>query len=420
MAQVNVVATLNGIFKKRYAKVVKYAMPDGAILIRRLPFDSSKAIGADYNAPVTLQHENGFTFGRPGSGAFTIKNPVASETRNALVDGYQIALQAEIDYESAAKASEKGEKAIANSVRHVIRNVTESHKVMLEIQAFWGQADIGVVESAVAGASGTVTITPATWAPGIWAGREGMRIDVLNAALSAEDDSAMVVTGVNFVTRTITFDNVAAGVGAGDRLFFEDAVTDSTTTGTVPLFFENLGIHAALTAASPFGISTTEFGLWDSPFVDAGAGLLDMDHYNEIAARIAEKGGIGRLLSIVSSLTFGDLIGDQAALRRYDEEGSTARYRTGASAITFYTGNGEIAIEPSIYMKRGFSHVLNMRTWSRTGAQDMSFSSPFSSEAFHVFEGKIGAFTRSYSNVSMFSDALGQNGYIQNIVNSSN
>lgn len=416
MAQTNIVSTLNGIFKKRYARRVRYAQPEGTILIRRLPFDSSKAIGADYNAPVTLAHENGFTKGAPGAGAFTIKDPVASTTENATIDGFQIALQAEIDYEAAVKASSKGEKAVANAVKHVVRNCTESHKVMLEIDAFYGQSDWGVVESAVSGAAGTIVITPATWSPGIWAGREGMRIDVLDSTLANEDDSAMVVTAVNFETRTITFDNVATAVGAGDRLFFEDAVT----AGTAPSFAENVGIHKALNdSGTIFGISKASFSLWTSPSVNAGGGLLDFDHTTQAAARVAEKGGIGRLLQLVSSLTFADLIGDQAALRRYDEDGSTSRYRTGAKAITFYTGNGEVMVEPSIYVKRGFSYLLNMRCWSRTGGQDMSFSSPFSTEAFHVFEGKVGAFLRSYSNVSVFCDALAQNAIITGIVNSS-
>ena len=87
--------------------------------------------------------------------------------------------------------------------------------------------------------------------------------------------------------------------------------------------------------------------------------------------------------------------------------------------MNFFTVNGEVMVEPSIYVKRGFSYLLNMRCWSRTGAQDMSFSSPFSTEAFHVFEGKIGAFIRSYSNVSVFCDALAQNATITGIVNSS-
>lgn len=411
----NTVATANGLFKKKYAPKVKDAVPQDCKLCRRLPFDESKSVGDDYNAPVLLALENGFTRAAPGADPVTVKDAIASTTKNASPTPYQVALQAVVNFESASKASRKGEKAIESMVKHVVKATTKSHKCLLEADAWYGQADWGVVESAVSGASGTITITAATWSPGIWAGREGMKIDVLDATLANEIDSAMKITAINFATRTITFDNVDASVIAGHRLFLEDSVT----AGGTPSWSEALGVHAALNnTGSIYGIDSDAFTLWDAPTIPAGGQPLEFDHTQALSSRIMEKGGMGKLTQFVAAISFADLVGDQAALRSYDEDGSTSRYRTGAKAITFYTGNGEVEIEPSIFVKQGFSYMLNLRTWSRLGSQDMSYSSPFSTEAFHVFEQKLASFVRSYSNLTPFCNQLAANGTISGIINS--
>ena len=415
MADTIDVAQLNGVFKKRYAKNVVYVVPEDVQLIREFGFDDSNKFGEDWNEPVSLTLENGFTFVAAGTtGNPDINLPVASSTKNANVDSPQIFLQSAINYEAASRAMQKGEAAIARAIEHVIRNNTQSHRNWQEVQTFHGQTDLGVVESAVSGAGGTVTITKATWAPGIWAGREGLIIDILHAALSSVIDNDMTITAINFATRTITFDDVATTVAAGHRLFARDCCN----AGTAPTFKEPLGVQKALAGSgSIYGISTTAFTLWQAGSVAAG-GVLDFDHSTEAVARVAEKGGTGLLRQYVNPHSFNDLIGDQAALRSYDEDGSTSQYRTGARAIRFYTGNGEVAVIPTIYMKRGFSFVLNTRNWKRKGSQDFSFSSPFSTEAFHVFESKGGAFARSFSSTTPFCRSLAQNALITGIVDS--
>ncbi len=413
MAIANDVDQLNGVFKKRYAKDVVYAVPDGTILIKEMPFDEGNALGDDWNEPVSLTHENGFTFvAAAAANSPSINDPIAGTTKNANVNSPQIYLQSEVNYDAAARAIQKGERAIVRAISHVIRNNTESHRAWQEVQSFHGQLDLGVVET---NAANVITITKATWAPGIWAGREGMKIDALNSTLASELDADMIITVINFATRQITFDAVDAGVVAGSRLFAKDAAI----FGAPATFREPLGVHAALSASGTvYGISKTSFTLWTPGAVAAGSNPLDFDHSTEAVARVAEKGGMGMLDQFVNPHSFNDLIGDQAALRQYDEDGSTSMYRTGARAIRFYTGNGEVAVRPSIYVKRGFSYVINKRRWKRKGSQDFSFSSPFSTEAFHVYEAKGGAFARSFSSTTPFCQALGQNALISGIVDS--
>ena len=414
MGIANDIAALNGVYRKRYARDVAMAIPDGTILLDEFGFDSANALGEDWNEPVSLTSENGFTLVEAeGANSPLINEPIAGTTKNANVNSPQIYLQSEVNYEAASRAMRKGEAAIVRAINHVIRNNTESHRRCQESQIFHGQVDLGVVESST---STTIVISKATWAPGPWAGREGLLIDVQDATLANELDQDISITSINFSTRTLTCDAVNNGaVIAGTRVFMKDACI----AGSPATFREPVGIHAALTATSSvYGINPSTYTLWDAGSVSASSDTLDFDHSTEAVARVAEKGGMGLLLQIVNPHSFNDLIGDQAALRSYDEDGSTAMYRTGARAIRFFTGNGEVSVRPSIYQKRGFAFVLDGKCWSRKGSQDFSFSSPFSTEAFHVYEAKGGAFARSFSSTTPFCRLLARNALISGIVDS--
>jgi len=415
MAATNVVTTMEGIFKKRYADRVKYAYPNGIQITKDIPFDSSKMPGADFNQPVVLQHENGFTLAGPDAGAFELKAAVVGVSKNALIEGYQIVLNSEIDYEATAKASTAGERAFVRATKHVVRNMTDSHRKMLEVQALYGRSDIGVIAT---DSVATQKISAATWAPGIWSGMEAARVDLLTSNLATERSGGPFegapVVSIDLTARTVTFSAEVTDAAAGDRFFFEDAVTAGTT------YHENMGIHTALTTSGAvFGVNNSTYNLWKPASVGAGSGQLLFDHVQEIAARVAEKGGIdGRLRLYVSNLTWIDLLGDQAALRRYDGDGSTSKYQTGAEAICFWTATGKVEIVPSIYVKRGFAYLLDLNSWTRTGAQDFAFGDPTDGKVFHRLEAKAGTNMRSYSNVAVFCESLGRNGIITGIVNS--
>lgn len=416
MAVTNIVSTMEGIFKKRYAPRVKYAYPSGITFTKDIPFDTSKMPGDDYNQPVVLQHENGFTLAAPDSNAFNILDPVVGVSKNATIKGFQIVLSSELNYEAAAKASSAGDRAFVRATKHVVKNMTDSHRKMLEIQCIYGQQDIGVVAT---DSAATQVISAATWAPGIYAGLEGARLDIADSTLSNERSANgfpnEVIASIDLTARKVVFDSNPDST-VGDRLFFEDAVV----VGTAPTFTENLGIHKALsTSGSVFGISNTDFNLWKPAAISAGSGQLLFDHVQEASARIAEKGGDGNVKLYVSNLTWIDLLGDQAALRRYDGDGSTSKYQTGAEAICFWTATGRVDIVPSIYVKRGFAYMLDLDAWIRTGAQDFAFGDPIDNQVFHRLESKAGADMRSYSNVAVFCESLGRNALISSIVNSS-
>ena len=416
MATAHSTGTLEGIFKRVYDNKVRFIYPNGVRVIKDVPFrGGDKRPGESFNAAITLVFENGFTYLAPGAPIQQLQPAAVGETKRAAVDGFQVILRSQVDYETIAKASTAGPRAFVQSTKHIVTNMANSFRKRQEIEAIYGQADLGVVQSVPA--ADTIQITAASWAPGIWAGAEQAVVDILNTGLTAVDDAAITVLSVDFTLRRIQFTNpLAVAVGAGDRIFWVGAVITP-----FPTHQSAIGIHEILaqTTGTLFNIDVAAFTLWRANETDAGGSALDMDHIQEAVARIVEKGGgEGRLCLYVSTATWVDLIGDLAALRRFQRGDGNARYEAGAEAITFWTQSGPVEIKPSIFIKGGFAYLLDLGAWSRIGAQDFAFGDPAERQVFHRLEEKNGYDARAYANQSVFCDAVGHNTLIINIVNS--
>ena len=416
MATAHSTSTLEGIFKRVYDNKVRFIYPNGVRVIKDIPFrGGDKRPGESFNAAITLVFENGFTYLAPAAPIQTLQPAAVGETKRASVDGFQVILRSQVDYETIAKASTAGPRAFVQSTKHIVTNMANSFRKRQEIETLYGQADLGVVQSIPA--ADTIQITAESWAPGIWAGAEQAVVDILNAGLTAIDDATITVLTVDFTLRRIQFTAALAGaVGAGDRVFWVGAVI-----APLPTHQSAIGIHQilSLTTGTLFNIDVAAFTLWRANSVDAGGSALDMDHIQEAVARIVEKGGgEGRLCLYVSTATWVDLIGDLAALRRFQRADGNARYEAGAEAITFWTQSGPVEIKPSIFVKGGFAYLLDLGAWTRIGAQDFAFGDPAERQVFHRLEEKNGYDARAYANQSVFCDAVGHNTIITNIVNS--
>lgn len=416
MATANTTATLEGIFKRVYDNKVRFIYPNGVRLIKDVPFrGGDKRPGESFNAAITLVFENGFTYLAPGAGVVTLQPAAVGETKRSAVDGFQVILRSQVDYESIAKASTAGPRAFVQSTKHIVTNMANSFRKRQEIEALYGQDGLGVVESVPA--ADTIQLTAESWAPGIWAGAEQAVVDILNTGLTAIDDAGITILSLDFTLRRIQFTAALAGaVGAGDRVFWVGAVAVGPTTHS-----SAIGMHQILAATTGtlFNIDVAAYTLWRANAVDASGSALDMDHIQEAVARIVEKGGgEGRLCLYVSTATWVDLIGDLAALRRFQRADGNARYEAGAEAITFWTQSGPVEIKPSIFVKGGFAYLVDLGAWSRIGAQDFAFGDPAERQVFHRLEEKSGYDARAYANQSIFCDAIGHNTLISGIVNS--
>ena len=398
MATANTTTTLEGIFKRVYDNKVRFIYPNGVRVIKDVPFrGGDKRPGESFNAAITLVFENGMTYLAPGAGVVTLLAAAVGETKRANVDGFQMILRSQVDYEAIAKATTAGPRAFVQSTKHIVANMANSFRKRQEIEAIYGQHGLGEVASIAA--APTYTIKDSDWAPGIWAGSEGAEIEMFSNDLTAlRAGGPFTVVSVDFDNKTVTLSGTPTADAINDRFFWRGA----TTAG--PTFSSAIGIHNILTqnTGTLFGIDTALFTLWNGNEVSAGSTALTMDVIQEAAAKIVEKGGgEGRLCLYVSNLTWVDLIGDLAALRRFTSADGDARYTAGAEAITFFTQSGPVEIKPSIFVKGGFAYLLDLGSWSRIGAQDFAFGDPAERQVFHRLEEKSGYDARAYGNQSI-------------------
>jgi hypothetical protein len=168
-----------------------------------------------------------------------------------------------------------------------------------------------------------------------------------------------------------------------------------------------------------FNIDVGTYNLFRGNSYDALSGALSFNKLNNAVARAVEKGLDGKVLSLVNPRAWANMLSDQAALRRYDDSYNKAEAEMGSSGIKFHSQNGEIEIEPSIYVKEGYSYVLAMDEWMRVGSTDMTFKRPGQGEEFfRDLENAAGYELRAYSDQAIFCSAPGRNVIVINIVNS--
>lgn len=152
---------------------------------------------------------------------------------------------------------------------------------------------------------------------------------------------------------------------------------------------------------------------------DALSGALSFTKLNLAASRAVEKGLDGRLLALVNPRGWANMLSDQAALRKYDQSYSTSKLDNGSQSLLFFSQNGEIEIEPSIYVKQGYAYLISLEDFFRVGSTDMTFKRPGQGEEFfRDLENSAAYELRLYSDQALFCMAPGRNSIIINIVNS--
>ena len=409
MAAVNTVDSLNGLFKRRYAPRLERLIPEEFVLQNEISFNKAKKLGSTFHQPVVLQREHGATYAASGDGAFTLDAAVAGQLQDAQVQGSQLVMRAAIDYESLAKGDGAGEHSFEDSNSLLLENLLMSVKHRLEIALWYGQDELGTVASV----AGTVlTITTAEWAPGIWSGMEGAKLEIFNAAGTTQRTGVATITAINIATREVTLDALPTGTVATDRVFFKTSHTTSAEK-------DMAGIHKILTnTGSLFGISAATYSLWASNTKSAASANLDFEVVQDAVALAMGKGFKGAAELYVSTATWAKMMNDEAALRRHGDPNKSSNYERGAESITFYTQAGVVRIISSICVKEGYAYLLQAKNWTRIGATDITFKVPGRGGDFYrQLDDQAGIEIRCYYHQAIFSKAPGKACLITDIVN---
>lgn len=409
MSTANTFTSLNANFKEAYADKLELLIPDGVKAINRIKFSSrDKQPGNKYHQPVILGGEHGVTFASSDEDAFNLNPAVAGVIKDATVKGNPLVMRSLLGYVAASRAALGGNKAFMDATKFLVANMLRSMAKKLEIEMFYGQMGYAVVDSV---STNTITIQTPEWAPGIWAGSEGMPIEIRDTA-GTTSRGEFTVTSVNMDTRVVTLNANAATAGVAST----DVVWHKSAYGN-----EFPGIHKILTQSSGtlFDISVSTYSLFRGNSYSAGSAALSFTKLNQAAARAVEKGLESRLLAFVNPRGWANMLSDQAALRKYDSSYSVEKLQNGSRSILFHSQNGEIEIEPSIYVKEGYAYLLSLDDWMRVGSTDMTFKRPGQGEEFfRDLENSAAYELRLYTDQAVFCSAPGRSVVVTSITNS--
>jgi len=355
----------------------------------------------------------------PNGNQTSLQTAIAGATAEASVKGCEMILRGRIGI-AAISRSVNDKASYGRATKHVIKNLLISSYKKHEQMLFYGQSGLAVVESVV---GQVVKVTVDSFAPGIWAGAEGMKIDFYDSLdpLVGTQQGAVTtgysISSVNIRTRELTVVGSLTGVAAGDFILEFGAFSN-----------EFLGLEAMLkeSAGNVFGISTANYSLWRGNVYDlvadggeASPAPLSFKHISMAIADAVSKGLEGKLDCFVNPKTWADLLNEQTALRSFDSSYSVKKYENGSQAIQFYSQNGLIEIHSSTYVKQSLAFLLDLSCFTRVGSSDITFNLPGTNEEFMVKLQEHNAIEyRTYCDVALFCDAIGHNILISSIKNS--
>jgi hypothetical protein len=404
----NTVGNLNGFFKEVYAEKLHELIPEALKLVNLIKFVSKDKQGGNlYHQPVILGMEHGVTFASSDDDAFNLNPAVAGVIKDAQVRGNPMVMRSLLGYVAASRSA-GGKNAFMDATKYLVANMLRSMSKKLEIHLLYGQKGYGAIDTGgVSGAA--ITIATAEWAPGIWAGAEGMPIEIVDAAGSTSRGE-FTIASVNMDTRVITLTTSAgaAGAVATDVIYHKGAFGN-----------EFAGIHKILeNTGTLFNINAGTYNLWKGNSY-AVAGALSFAKLSKAISRAVEKGLDSKVTVFVNPRGWSDLLQDQASLRQYDQSYSPVQLEQGSKSLKFFSQNGDMEIVPSIYVKEGYAYALCMEEWMRIGSSDITFKRPGqgADEFFRDLENSAAYELRLYTDQCVFCMSPGKNVLLTGVIN---
>lgn len=371
---------LNGLFKMAYADNIENLIPDESILTRAIKFKGRDyLLGNQYNQPVIVRSEQGFTYSRPNNGTFNLNPASSMKTQNAIVDGFIILEQSGISYEAVARSDNVN--SFRNAVDLVMGDAMESFGRRLEISLLYGQSPtgLGALASAtnVTTTTTTLAFTTGQWSAGLWTPLEGATLDVYNSSGVALNTAGPVtVASIDVVNKTITISAAtgditaidAGGAVTGGFVRFYSAGTNGADEAIgLDKIFLNTGVL--------FGIDAATYSLWKANTYAVG-GALTLAKIQAAVATAAARGLSEDVNIYVNPSVWQELSTEQVAYRMLDSSYSKSKATNGFEALEFFSQNGKLTVMAHKYVKEGEAFMFPTDRAIRIGSTDVSFNIP--------------------------------------------
>lgn len=369
---------LIGLFKNVYSKLgLVEATPSWCVVQDRWEFEEAEPTGDLYVFAVAVQKEGGFTYAPTGTtngGAQNMNAVVSGAILRAQVEGYGIYLRSRLSYDAAARAAKAGKQAFAQAYGALLKNMKESHQFRLECSLLYGRDGLGKVNT---NTSGALVLFESDFADGIWAA--GLKDSILEAwdgvgATQTQHNGDLTITSVAISTFTVNVSGTSSSVVQNDILYFKGSRTATA-------YNECAGLYRILTNNTTlFNIDASVYDSWHAQSFAVG-GQVSLTAIMKAAA-LCIAYGLEDAVLLINPTRFAQLASDEAALRRYEDDGVKAK--RGPKSISFSMGNVDIEIVSHPLVKRGHSMLLPSDQVHRIGATDVTMSLPGSDEPLHV------------------------------------
>lgn len=381
MASINTKSTLDTMFKYKVSKNVNNLVPSHSIVQKMIPkLSEAERTGRKFLCPVALTLENGVTYG--DGTAFTYKDDVAAVYEEIELDSNPIVLKSRVSLAAANRMANKESTFITHmSLRS--GNMKESLMKRYELECLYGKTGLGKIGTVTtSGSNEVIVFTDATWAPGIWGGMEGSKLEARNGATLISNAADFVLVAVNAEDKSIEVSGDSGDLGdlaAGHDIYFAGAYANS---------FE--GIDAQLTnTGSLFGIDASTYNLWKANSYAVG-GALTMSKVLKGVAKAVGKGGLSEdTVLMVSAVTYEGLNSDLSALREFDSSYSTDKGENGFQSIAYRGQAGKVKIVAHPFVKEGEAFLVPEKGIKRVGATEIQFGFG-DGEYFEKLEGSAG------------------------------
>lgn len=377
------IANLNGLFFEKYSDKIETLYSTNTILKDDIAFVASqKSPGGNYNQPVIMQPEQGFTYAAPNAagGPLAMNSAISMVMTNAQVAPYQMAARWVLDYESAHRSI--AARAFEPAAVLQMTNVLEQANNRLELSLLYGQEGLGTTSATTGVDSTTVdlTFTAASWSDATWGVCLGAEMNFFNnstgALISSGADAVFTVSKVTTSTRTVRVTGTSTGITALNAVEAVDAFFKGARSGA-STFAEMPGLSKIITnTGTLFGIDAGAYDLWKGNSYAAGGAALTFAKLQSAIALPVGKGLSENVNVYVNPKTWGNLMTEQAALRHYDSSYSETTLKNGAKALVFASQNGTMTIKSHPFVKEGDAFVIPVARFRRVGSTDITFVTP--------------------------------------------
>lgn len=422
--------TYSGLFKVKYNEKLVRTIPSFADAQKEIKFAPRKRTGSKFIIPLALQLEAGITWADQADGAFALESPIAGVTQQAEIQGSVHVLRAAVAY-VAAFSGEELDQAFETTTGSAVKNTYEAIRRFLEIDIFYGQDVIGIIEkvageAAIAPAIGNVPansiqITAASWGSALWV--EGAKCEVFDSGHTViRNAAAPAITKIDLDNRIITFDTIPAAAADTDVVHYK---TQHTASGGGGAYKTMAGLKKILqNTTTLFGIDAGTYNKWRGNTFDAGGSPFDLKMLDRVAGKILAKGGAGNEFIVWTAPdNWSDATIDVNAMRRDDAHYTPEQITLGHRKLVYNTVAGPMELRAHPCVKESEAFIIAKSSFDRIGSTDVTFDrskmtglKAGESAFLRELENNAGFEFRCFSHQAVVTESPGFSGMITGIV----